>query len=343
MHNTIGNCQTTAMGIMPHDNIDEALNLALSLDIPFWPQLQKASFFEDMYVQASEHFPGITLDVAQQKINFSSERFYEQLPEYVEHLDQHQYFAIGEQYSMVYKRFLAQDLRKYPAIRGQLIGPVSFGMKINDENLKPIIYDSEIKALLYDFFIHKVNCQYRQLQQKNPHAFMWLDEPGLEIIFGSFTGYTSETAREDYREFLSLLETPVGIHLCGNPDWSFLLRQNISILSLDAFTCGRVFTRYSEEIKAFIEQGRKIAWGIVPTLTEELSGIKTADLIEQLEEMWNYLSNTGIPKEILLRQSLLAPARCCLLNSDKTKTVEQAFTMLRDVSFTIREKYGLWS
>lgn len=30
-----GNCRTTAMGIMPHDNLDEAMELALSVDIPF--------------------------------------------------------------------------------------------------------------------------------------------------------------------------------------------------------------------------------------------------------------------------------------------------------------------
>jgi hypothetical protein len=30
-----GELSTTAMGIMPHDNVDDALKLALSVDIPF--------------------------------------------------------------------------------------------------------------------------------------------------------------------------------------------------------------------------------------------------------------------------------------------------------------------
>jgi len=58
-----GNCQTTAMGIMPHTDVEKALELALTLDIPYWPQLPKVNFFEDMYAQVSEHFPGIILDV----------------------------------------------------------------------------------------------------------------------------------------------------------------------------------------------------------------------------------------------------------------------------------------
>jgi hypothetical protein len=41
----------------------QALDAVLSLDIPFWPQLPRLSYYEDMYVQASEHFPGIILDL----------------------------------------------------------------------------------------------------------------------------------------------------------------------------------------------------------------------------------------------------------------------------------------
>lgn len=33
------NCQTTAMGIMPHTDIERAMELVLSMDIPYWPQL----------------------------------------------------------------------------------------------------------------------------------------------------------------------------------------------------------------------------------------------------------------------------------------------------------------
>jgi hypothetical protein len=58
-----GNLMTTAMAVMPHTNVDEAMNLALSLDIPFWPQLPHYNYYEDMYVQAAEHFPGIILDL----------------------------------------------------------------------------------------------------------------------------------------------------------------------------------------------------------------------------------------------------------------------------------------
>jgi hypothetical protein len=48
-----GNLLTTAMAVMPHTNVDRALEMALSLDIPFRPQLPHYTYYEDMYVQAA--------------------------------------------------------------------------------------------------------------------------------------------------------------------------------------------------------------------------------------------------------------------------------------------------
>ena len=64
------NCQTTAMGILPHRDVERALEVALSLDIPFWPQLPRVSYFEDMYVQALENFPGVKIDPVASKDRF---------------------------------------------------------------------------------------------------------------------------------------------------------------------------------------------------------------------------------------------------------------------------------
>jgi hypothetical protein len=53
------------------------------------------------------------------------------------------------------------------------------------------------------------------------------------------------------------------------------------------------------------------------------------------------LGRKGLDERRLLRQSLLAPATCNLMNPDKEKTVEKAFDVLRALSAKIRDKYGL--
>ena len=40
-----GNLLTTAMAMMPHTDVDQALKTALSMDIPFWPQLPNLNLY----------------------------------------------------------------------------------------------------------------------------------------------------------------------------------------------------------------------------------------------------------------------------------------------------------
>src|SRR4030042_719907 len=128
-----GRLLTTAMAVMPHKDVERALEAALSLDIPFWPQLPRYSYHEDMYVQASEHFPGIVLDLGKQTLRFAYDKFLQELEEAMAHFDEPDYFDIGDSYSVVYRRFLELDLSTRPAIRGQLEGPISFGLNVKDQ------------------------------------------------------------------------------------------------------------------------------------------------------------------------------------------------------------------
>ena len=134
--NLIGNCQTTAMGILPHTSVEDALNLALSLDIPFWPQLPRMSFYEDMYVQATEHLPGIITNANEGRISFSKDRFCEELPEYFSNMEKQDYLRLSPAYSPVYHAFLEKDLLHYYAAWRQLDGPQLWSQYfINDELL----------------------------------------------------------------------------------------------------------------------------------------------------------------------------------------------------------------
>ena len=113
-----GNLLTTAMAVMPHRDVGRALKMALSLDIPFWPQLPLYSYYEDMYVQASEHFPGIILNVEKRTLRFSAEKFMSEIEEAMSHFDESEYFDVSQAYSAVYHQFLKKDLSGRPAIRG---------------------------------------------------------------------------------------------------------------------------------------------------------------------------------------------------------------------------------
>jgi len=326
------------MGILPHENIDDALELALSLDIPFWPQLPKLSFSEDMYVQAMEYFPGMVIDEDRQQIYFDTNRFINDIPLYIELEKDPTTFILSERFSHVYQRFLSLELDSFKAIRGQIIGPISLMLKIVDENGKPIAYNDEVRAFAYTIIQKKLNAQYAQLRAKNEKAFVWIDDPGLEFVFNAMCGYDNVKAKEELTVFFDGVEGPRGLHLCGRPDWDFLLSLNIEILSFNAYAFGEIFVTY-DRVKDFLGKGNIISWGIVPTYFEEFSKEDSSGLAGRLESMWAVLERKGIDRELIIQNSLLAPATCNLLNADKTTTVEKSFKLLTSVSSHLKEKY----
>jgi hypothetical protein len=336
-----GNLLTTAMAVMPQTDVQQALDLALSLDVPFWPQLPNFSYYEDMYVQAAEHFPGIVLNMENKTLRFSMPKFIDEFEETMSRFEDPVYFDISEKYSMVYHDFLKRDLADRPAIRGQLEGPISFGFNVLDQDDRPILFDDTIRPFLMEFMAKRINIQLIQLKERNPNAFMFIDEPGLQFIFSAMSGYGEQKAKTDLDNFFAMIDGPRGIHLCGNPDWDFLLNLDMDILSLDVYTNAEIFAACAGSIKKFLDRGGILVWGIVPTGYEIFAKESLGFLIMKLEGIWQHLGKKGIDIEQILAQSMLSPATCCLVNPDKGKTVENAFSMTNHLSHMLREKYKI--
>jgi hypothetical protein len=294
-----------------------------------------------MYVQASEHFPGILLDMEKRTLRFSMEKFVAELEEALTHFEEPEFFDVSETYSVVYSRFLALDLSDRPAIRGQLEGPISFGFNVLDQDDRPILFDDTVRPFMLEFMAKRVNVQLERLTKRNPNAFMFIDEPGLQFLFSAMSGYSDLAAKGDMEAFFSMIQRPRGVHLCGNPDWDFLLGLDLDILSLDVYSNGEVFASYAESIKKFLERGGVLVWGIVPTNFEPFEAENVDSLEKRLEEIWDILSKRGIDLEFLLSRSLLSPATCCLVNPDGEKTVEEAFKVISSLSRRLRERYHL--
>jgi len=352
-------CSTTAMGIMPHRDVERALELALSLDIPFWPQLPKISLYEDMYVQASQNFPGIAIDFDKGRLSFDTARFEQELDGYFVKMDVPEAFAFTAEYSAVFHKFLSKELQGYKAIRGQVIGPVSFGFKVLDENLKPVIYNDEARTILFDFIQKKANIQYRELKERNPNAFVWLDEPGLGYVFSGLSGYNEQLAKEDYHNFVEGLEGPKGLHLCAEVNLPYLLELGVEILSFDAYQIGFMPKEYAGSVAEFIKKGGIISWGIIPTESTVLATQTPETLAAILSDYWEVISeSTGLSLNQIAMQALVAPARCCLsdtgqvnpvikmagecpVSSIEEGLVEKAFAFLPELSRILRDKYGV--
>jgi len=351
------------MGVLPYTDIENALELALSLDVPFWPQLPLAGFYEDMWAQVSEGFPGITLDAEQRKVSFNTRKFEDQLEDYAQRMDNSETFALSRKNSMLFHQFLSTKLDDYPAIRGQVTGPVNFGFRVVDENKKPIIYNEGVRVLLFDFIQRKVNVQYRELAKKNRNAFIWLDEPGLGWVFTSFSGYNDLQAKEDYQSFLSGIEGPKALHLCVDVNLPYLLGLGLDILSIDAYQFESMPRGYAEHVAEFIKANGIISWGIVPTCASSLDKETPETLAMRLKSYWDVIAqNSETSTRQIAQQALIAPAKCCIKYVDMVGTdndtlekeagsykisgmeeriVEKAFSYVRRLSGILRQEFDL--
>ena len=273
-------------------------------------------------------------------------------------------FTLTDKYSAVYSRFLSTDLHQYSAIRGQLIGPVSFGFKVFDENNLPIIYNDAVRTLLFDFLSRKVNAQYAALKERNNHAFIWMDEPGLGWVFSGYSGYDDLVAKREYNDFLKSLSGPGALHLCANVNLSYLLSMGTDLLSFDAYQLEILPKGYAAAIAAFLKNGGIISWGIVPTDSDALARETPQRLSELLHNYWTVIAaNTDVTIKQVAEQALIAPARCCLKNvgqvgahneaSARKRTVssplkpeeilvETAFEYLKTISGFFKKEFGLF-
>ena len=253
------------------------------------------------------------------------DKFISEYEETMSHFEEPSYFDISHDYSVVYHQFLEQEHSGRPAIRGQLEGPVSFGFNVHDQDDRPLLFDDTIRPFMMEFMAKRINIQLEQLQKKNPNAFMFVDEPGLQFIFSAMSGYGEQKAKTDLDNFFAMVKRPRGIHLCGNPDWDFLLNLDMDILSLDIYTNAEIFASCAGSIQKFLDRGGILVWGIVPTGYEIFAKESVGFLAMKLEGIWQHLWKKGLDIEQITAQSMLSPATCCLVNPDKGKNVENAF------------------
>jgi len=329
---------TTAMGILPHRDPQRALDLAFSLDIPFWPQLPLVSYSEDTYVQTALGLPGLVVDHEGRRLLLDPDAFLEGLEDYLALEEDHPALSLGPGVSLTWPLFrerVKQEGERHAAVRGQFMGPISLSLMIKDPGGKPVIYHDTVREVVILHVARKVNRHLRELEELHPNAFVWVDEPGLEFLFAGIAGYTAERARRDLELFLSQLEGLKGVHLCGNPDWDLLLSSDLDLLSLDAYHNAEILAGYRRGLAGFLRRGM-VAWGIVPTHADALPAHSPVDLARRLRGLWARLEEEGLGETDIAGRSMLTPATCCLVNPDLTVTVERAFRVLNEVAKILR-------
>ena len=138
------------------------------------------------------------------------------------------------------------------------------------------------------------------LKARNPNVFMFIDEPELQFIFSAMSGCGDQKAKTDLDNFFAMIDGPRGIHLCGNPDWDFLINLDLDMLSLAIYTDAEIFAACIGSIKKFLDRGGVLVWGIVPAGYDIFARESLGFLIMKLEGIWQYLGKKGVDLEQII-------------------------------------------
>lgn len=235
------------------------------------------------------------------------------------------------------------------AVKGQIAGPISFGLTVTDENGKALLYRPEVMDVASKYLSMAAAYQERELRNIGTEfTLLFIDEPYMSTYGSGYFFYGRPEVERYVGEVIGALSGLKGIHCCANTDWSVILGLALDIVSFDACDYAEHFLIYSREVGDFLSRGGIIAWGIVPTTEGRLE----EETPETAAKRWECAAR-DLLKEVakadgklrdlkaLGARSLLTPA--CGLGGVSVPAAEKAFDVLSGASGLLRKELGISS
>lgn len=329
----------TLVGSFPHHDAHALVAALLQRfsRLPTWPQLPARDFRESMYAQYAEGLPGAVIDRERERLFFrmdasfpdALERFYQALVD-----GDVTPFAVSPEHALglhVFLEAVRRSDQRRDWVKGQVVGPFSFAMTVTDENKRALAYTPELYEVAVQGMAMKARWMARALRTVADGALVLLDEPYLCSFGSAFLN----VSREEVMSAVDAAATAVhaegalcGLHCCGNTDWSLVLQTKVDVINFDAHEYFQGLSLYPTELRAFIDRGGILAWGIVPTAGA--AAIGAAALLAQLDRQLTALVHKGVDRDRLVSQSLLTPA--CGMGSRSVAEADAVLDVLMEVA-----------
>ncbi len=332
----------TGVGSLPHPDPAKAVGAVLGhfREIPYWPQLPRRTFLESMYVQFAAGLPASTIDAEKlyveggDRMMAEAEGFYERFLS-----EETAPFSIPAERAAGLDALLAARCDACLAVKGQVTGPVSFGLSVTDRGKKPLFYDPVGRDVLVKHLLRVAQWQVGALSRLSPNVILVLDEPYLASVGSAILSLSREEVVAALNEIFDGLPGALcGIHCCANTDWGLVLSTNVRYLSFDAYDYADSLMLYPAEVAAFLRRGGKIAFGIVPTAREDIVRETADSLADRMEAVLDRFAAKGVSREALAGAALVTPA--CGLGTLSEEDAERALGLTAALSGRLRARHA---
>ena len=340
-----GNFSATAIGSLPHTDVKVACTLMFKSlpDIPCWPQLPKLSIKEDMCIQYTEGLPcttinadgkTISIDVSKDTSN-ALEVFYDKyLKNNPEQFKMSRDCSAGF-YAMI-ERLNKSMQKPYRALKGHVAGPITLASSIKLSTGITALYSEEFFDVIIKLISMKAYWQFTKLSQYGLPVIIFADEPYLTSFGSAFMNISRERAISALNEVYEAVQSHGGLtgtHCCGNTDWAMLMESKVDIISFDAYEFMDKYLMYWREIKAFLDRGGYLAWGIVPT-SQKIMNVSLDDLVKKLEEGIRFLTGKGLTSNFIKERSIITPS--CGTGTLTIEEAERVMALTHEVSTAMK-------
>jgi hypothetical protein len=334
------NYLTTHVGSVPHIEAHDLNTRLLSmLDIPCWLQLVRRDFRENIYTQYAPTLPGAVVLEEKEKavIDFCAADFDTKLEAFYQAVIEENIaaFALHPEYAQGFYDLI--DKLKGNAIKfvkGQVMGPISFGLTVTDQDGRACLYNDVYVDVLVKHMTFNARWQVKQLQDVSQQVILFVDEPYMASFGSAYVSLGREQVIHWLDEIYQALHADgaiSGTHCCGNTDWGVLLSTQVDILNLDAYNCIETLALYPVELREFLDRGGAVCWGLIPN-NDHIYDETPASLASRLRNGIRLICEKAAQRGVSIRpdefasRSLLAPA--CGLGPATVEVAERAFEVL---------------
>lgn len=338
-------CLPLLIGSLPQRGPSQALELSRRYagTLLTWPQLPRRSFRERGLAQAAFGFPGLVIDVDEERVYVDRARAESELDRlalaYLK--NDLSYGALGEAEASGLSELLRQreTLRNVRVLKGQCLGPISLALQLTDERERPLIYDEVMFDALLQHLRLRVAWQEAQIGALSSQTIVCLDEPLLEILGQPFLPVEWDEARQRIDEVLAIVVGTRAVFAPGSLEWGEVLRTSVELIVADVFGHGAALLGAAEALGGFFERGGVVGLGIVPSEADELARVDAEALLQRLDALLAELERAGVARELVLRRAVVTPNGG--LWRLEPELAEGALQLLATVSGRLRERYGM--
>ena len=348
--------QALAIGSLPHNTVESAMEVVKKdfSEIPFYPQLSNINRNEDMTIQFLEGLPSFLPSNESFEIDTESETFFDDLEslftDYEEiradtDTESVEKYAISKEFSSTFPEFekIIKNTKPQYA-KAQIIGPFTLAAMLTDQNGINAIFDETLREIVVKLLTLKVLWQIKHIKQANPTTIpiIFMDEPTLsQLGTSAYLTNTEKDVVDMLAEISEIIHQNGGIsaiHCCGKCDWTILIKAKADIINFDAFAFSEHLGLFAQGIDKFLQDGGKLAWGLVPTLdVEALKNITLADLIKDFGQGIKYLTNKGIDEKLIIDNSLITSS--CGAGSLSVELAQKAMDLVFELSNELRKRF----